>query len=438
MSDRHSSDQLFRQAFLDRKNRRWFGDALLVSGIPSILILVSILLILALFLAFIFYFEFTRRINVSGEVLSMPQPVTLYSPQPAVILHSFYKSGQFVEKGSPLFKLDVSANNEQGRVALQATQSIERQMADLDAIIAKLKQDKVTQHQHLQQQLQSSQSNNERAIQKYVADKQGLIPMAKMVEDYDHYLKQGLVNREQLNNLRYVYFERRSVVEALHNQIQQQISQINALKAEISSKKTQFDTQILQHQIQYNSLQRQLSDSNANDILLIKAPHAGYIENVIVDTGQMVNPNDSLLQLTAHKALDFTVVLWLPNHSIPYINQGDAVKLRYHAFPYEKFGQFAGHIRDISRVPATANELSRYNSAPKNQDAAFYKVTIQPQNNQIQWQDQSIPLATGMKTDATLFLEQRPLYQWILSPFYDLGKSFGAKQHAKQHPKQPQ
>lgn len=429
MSDNQSSDHIFRQDFIDRKNRRWFGDALLVSGIPSSLVLITVLVIIALFLAFIFYFQFTRRINVSGEVLSMPQPVTLYSPQPAVVLHSYYQAGQFVEKGSPLFKLDVSTNSEKGRVAQQAIQAIEGQITDLNAIITKLKQNQDTLNAHLSQQLSANQSNNERSIQKYVADKQGLVPMAKMVEDYTHYLKQGLVNREQLNNLRYVYFERRNAVESLHNQIQQQINQINTLKTEISTKNTDFDNQILQHQIQYNSLQRQLSDSNANDVLLIKAPQAGYIENVIVDTGQMLAPNDSLLQLSPHKSVAFSVLLWLPNHSIPYINQGDSVKLRYHAFPHEKFGQFAGSIQDISRVPATANELARYNSAPKTQDAAFYKVTIQPKNNQIEWQGQSIRLASGMKTDATLFLEQRPLYQWILSPFYDLGKSFGVTQH---------
>ncbi|EGZ4585679.1 colicin V secretion protein CvaA, partial [Salmonella enterica subsp. enterica serovar Teko] len=33
------------------------------------------------------------------------------------------------------------------------------------------------------------------------------------------------------------------------------------------------------------------------------------------------------------------------------------------------------------------------------------------------------PLENGMKAQATLFLEKRKIWQWILSPFYDMKRS---------------
>ncbi|EIS37494.1 hypothetical protein YPPY54_0187 [Yersinia pestis PY-54] len=39
------------------------------------------------------------------------------------------------------------------------------------------------------------------------------------------------------------------------------------------------------------------------------------------------------------------------------------------------------------------------------------------------YQSKPLMLSNGLKANVTLFLEKRPLYQWMLSPFYDIKKS---------------
>jgi membrane fusion protein len=34
-----------------------------------------------------------------------------------------------------------------------------------------------------------------------------------------------------------------------------------------------------------------------------------------------------------------------------------------------------------------------------------------------------LQLTNGMRAQSTLFLEERPLYQWMFSPFYDMKNS---------------
>ena len=429
MDTKNPSNQIFRQEVINVKKNRWLGDALLVSQIPTYWFGLGSALIITLFFTFIFFAQFTRRVNVTGEVISIPHPVNIFAPQQGFILKRFYRVGQQVKSGDVLFELDISRTTNQGNASQNALNAIEKQRLDTELIIHTLKENKRISIASLKTQLEKYNHANQQAINRYVDAQSGLQEMQKIAKDYAQYLKQGLVNREQVNQLRYLYYERQGAIDNLKAQLTQQEIQINEIEKEILSQAAVFEQQILQQQIQYSALERQHAEVNANDVLVIKAQQAGVIENISVSQGQMVNAGDSLIQLSPMKKTQFSIVLWLPNNSIPYIKVGDPVNLRYHAFPYEKFGQFTGRITEISNVPVANDERLRYGSSPKNNDATYYKVSIQPQKSQIEWKGKPVLLSSGMTTDATLFLEKRPLYQWVFSPFYDISKSVGEARH---------
>lgn len=420
MDNPDSPEKIFRQDFIDGKKQRWLGHAILISEVPSYWFVLGTTLVIAVLLSFVVFAEFTRRINVNGEVISSPQPSTILAPQNGTIIQSHLTAGQFVQKDQPLLQLDVSRSSNQGNSSREALLAVKKQLFDVEQLMTKLKQDHSATQDNLNSQLEKTKQIYQRSNQRYVAAQKGLSQMHKMAEDYAAYLKKGWVTREQVNQLRYLYYERQNAVENIYNQLAEQAISIKAIEKEINNRRSELNSQLIQHQVQYNDLIRQQAELNANHIVVIKAPQAGYIENIIADQGKMVSTGDSLLQLSPSLKTQYSVILWLPNSSLPYLQVGDAVNLRYHAFPYEKFGQFAGNISHISRVPATPHELTQFRSAPQNIDAAYYKVTVSPKKNQIQWQQQNLMLSSGMKTEATLFLEKRPIYQWILAPFYDI------------------
>ncbi len=116
----------------------------------------------------------------------------------------------------------------------------------------------------------------------------------------------------------------------------------------------------------------------------------------------------------------------MPNDAVPYISRGDKLNVRYEAFPAEKFGQFSATIALISRTPASPQEMETYQGAPDTRQGLsvpYYKVLAKPALQQISYGDKSMPLENGMKGQATLFLEKRRIYQWMLSPFYDMKQS---------------
>jgi membrane fusion protein len=429
MADNTEGKPLFRKEAIEYQKTRWLGNALLIGSVQAWVILSCAIVVLLIFALFICFAQYTRRINVSGEVISDPHATNLLAPQQGFVTSIFFRPGQYVKKGSALVELDVSRNNQTGNVSQESVQAINQQLHSLKDIMSKLEQNKQSSLQSLNHQLKQQQIAQQQSIKIFNSAKRGESDMQKMANDYAQYLKQGLVNREQVNQLKYLYYEQQMSTENQNSKISQQNIQINEIQKEILVKSKDYDNQILQYQVQYNDLIRQLSEVKASDVLVIKAPRDGFLENMPVSPGQMVSQGDNLAQLSANQHANFVVVLWLPNNSIPYIQLGDQVNLRYEAFPYEKFGQFAGKIKSISHVPASDQELSQYGSAPKQGHASFYKVLVQPAQHQLLWQGRKISLAAGMQAQSTVFLESRPLYQWMIAPLYKIKTSVGGAVH---------
>ncbi|WP_038884642.1 HlyD family efflux transporter periplasmic adaptor subunit, partial [Serratia marcescens] len=202
--------------------------------------------------------------------------------------------------------------------------------------------------------------------------------------------------------------------------------QITALESRIQTQAAEFDNQIYQMELQRYELQKELLNIDAGGAIVIRALADGRVDSLSVTVGQMVNIGDSLLQLLPQDIEHYALVLWVPNDAIPYITAGDKVNVRYDAFPAEKFGQFAGTVSVISKAPASPQEMRTYQGAPKAALTAavpYYKVIVMPEKQAIAYDGKRLSLENGMTAQSTLFLEKRTIYQWMLSPFYDMKHS---------------
>ncbi|WP_117042467.1 efflux RND transporter periplasmic adaptor subunit, partial [Klebsiella pneumoniae] len=102
------------------------------------------------------------------------------------------------------------------------------------------------------------------------------------------------------------------------------------------TKAADFDNQISSQYNQTNDYKNQLVESNANGNIIIKATTEGRIESLAVTKGQMVDKGSSLAQIKPIGNIEYYLILWLPNNSIPYVKVGDTINIRYDAFPSDK------------------------------------------------------------------------------------------------------
>ncbi|VEB95412.1 Colicin V secretion protein CvaA [Cedecea lapagei] len=415
---------LFRQEAIDNFKTRWLGQALLIGRYPAWIIVLITFAFISVLLFVIIFCDYTRRINVQGEVTSLPRAVNVFSPSQGFISHSWKQAGERVKKGDYLYQIDVARVTHSGNVSENSLRATQQQTDIIKGIILKLEENKEVTLSQMTQQLAQYESAYRHAKELVESAKKGMIDMKSTMDNYAEYKRRGLINSDQMTNQRYLYYQQQSVYQNLNSQMIQQGLQITSLKGDMLTRATDFDNQISQRRYELSDLQRRLAEMDATGTLFVSAPVDGKVESMSVTQGQMTNIGDSLAQIVPAESQGYFLVLWLPDSSIPYVKVGDNINVRYEAFPFEKFGQFAGKILSISSVPASPQELSSYSNSPQTQQTRaaqpFYKAIVDISHDR---RLSSLTLTTGMKAQAMVFMEKRPLYQWMLSPFYDIHSS---------------
>ncbi|HEJ7122199.1 HlyD family secretion protein [Serratia marcescens] len=417
---------MFRQEAINHQKMKWRGRALLLPGIPFWLMTGLCLFFIVAFLTFIIAGTYTRRANVTGEITSYPRAANVYSTVQGVVVKQLVTEGQLITAGTPIYQIDVSKSTRSGVVSDNQRRDINSQQARIAQIISRLEGNKRATLAMLEKQKAQYTAAFERSTDILRRAQEGIRIMKENMQNYRHYQAKGLINKDQLTNQVALYYQQQNNLLGLSGQNEQNALQITALESQIHTQAAEFDNQIYQMELQRYELQKELLNIDASGVIIVRALSEGRVDSLSVTVGQMVNVGDSLLQMLPDKVDHYALVLWVPNDAIPYISTGDRVNVRYDAFPAEKFGQFAGTVSVISKAPASPQEMQTYQGAPKAALTAaipYYKVIVRPEKQAISYHGKRLSLENGMKAQSTLFLEKRKVYQWMLSPFYDMKQS---------------
>ncbi|ATM23240.1 TPA: HlyD family secretion protein [Raoultella ornithinolytica] len=405
---------------------KWRGRAILLPGIPLWLTMLGSIAFITAFLTFVIAGTYSRRVNVSSEVTTWPRAVNIYSGVQGFVVRQFVHEGQSIKKGDPIYQIDVSKSTRSGVVTDNQRRDIENQLVRVDNIISRLEESKkITLNTLEKQHLQYSDAFR-RSSDIIRRAEEGIKIMKNNMENYRNYQSKGLINKDQLTNQVALYYQQQNNLLSLSGQNEQNALQITSLESQIQTQAADFDNRIYQMELQRYELQKELVDTDVGGEIIIRALSDGKVDSLSVTVGQMVNAGDSLLQVIPENIENYYLILWVPNDAVPYISAGDKVNIRYEAFPAEKFGQFSATVKTISRTPASTQEMLTYKGAPQNTlgtSVPWYKVIVKPENQIISYDGKSLPLENGMKAESTLFLEKRRIYQWMLSPFYDMKHS---------------
>ncbi|AYM93024.1 HlyD family secretion protein [Serratia sp. 3ACOL1] len=417
---------MFRKDAVENRKMKWRGRAILLPGIPLWLSMLGCVFFITAFMTFIILGSYTRRVNVSGEIATWPRAVNIYSGSQGFVVKQFTHEGQIIKKGDPIYQLDVSKSTRSGVVSENKRRNIENQLLRVDNITSQLKISKKTTLSTLEKQHLQYSNAFRRSSDIIRRAEEGIRIMKDNMDNYRKYQAKGLINNDQLTNQVALYYQQQNNLLNLIGQNEQNALQITSLESQFHTQAAEFDNRIYQMELQRYELQKELLDTDMGGEIIIRALSDGIIDSLSVTVGQMVNVGDSLLQITPKNIERYYLIIWVPNDAVPYIAVGDKVNIRYEAFPAEKFGQFSATVTTITRTPASTQEMLTYQGSPKNTlDASipWYKVIVKPEKQVISYNGKPLYLENGMKAQSTLFLEKRKIYQWMLSPFYDMKHS---------------
>lgn len=168
---------------------------------------------------------------------------------------------------------------------------------------------------------------------------------------------------------------------------------------------------------QLDKLDKELQKQQHRRALMeLKAPQGGIIKELATHTaGTVVQPGTVLASLVP-KDERLKVEVWVSNEDIGFVRPGQPVKLKFAAYPFQKYGMGQGTVEHVSADAQSEEETREAGFSPAAQRALRYKALVTPVSDALELDDRRYPLAVGMQTNAEILLGSRTVAEYLLSP----------------------
>jgi len=410
------STPLFRKEALEHRKDRLFGEVILLQPL-SITVLVGIVaFICTLIVAILLWGTYARKETVQGYLLPDKGIVKAYTPQPGTITKVFVREGDAVKENQPLIAILSERSLQNGKnmdtVLLQELEAtklhqeerIKGEKALFSSETIRLQGQINGLKKELDQIEESLRTQEDRLsiLESRVKGAKKLYDNKNLSEhDYQKLYEELLVQKQQYQELL-----RRKL--SSENTFAQAKTELEQLPIKSTARIADIENAI-------SELKQRHAEIEGRHALEIRAPIAGTITALQVKEGQWQANNMPLLAIMPHDAF-LQVELFVPSRAIGFVAPHQTVRIRYHAFPYQRFGIYEGEIAFVSKHVLLPSELP----VPLELKEPVYRVTVNLKQQHVNAYGKDFPLQAGMSLEADIILDKQTLFQWIFNPLISL------------------
>lgn len=346
--------------------------------------------------------DFDRVATVRGTVTPASGVSRLVAPQPGIVTAVLVRQGAELRRGEPMLRIASTALLPSGTAASAARlaafgrqQQIAREGMGVEARRAGAEsarlREQMAQLATSQRSLDSQVALQRQRIASNELRLRNLAPLRERgyvsVVTYQQQEEMVLTLRQQLAELE----ERRAAAGHELGQLRLRTAELDA-----ESRRT-----TLQSAATLAELERGAADAQTDAEILLAAPVAGRVAALHVLPGRSVAAAEELATMVQSDALEATLLV--PSSAVGALRPGQAVVLRYDAFPYQRYGVGRGIVKEIAATvsPATGEDGA----------APAYRVRVALARN-----GAPFALRPDMSLTASIVIERRSLIDWLLAP----------------------
>jgi membrane fusion protein len=169
------------------------------------------------------------------------------------------------------------------------------------------------------------------------------------------------------------------------------------------------------------AIQQDIAESEARREIHVIAQTAGTVAAITVDVGKAVLADSTLISILPTGS-ELEAEIYAPSRAVGFIRPGMKVLLRYQAYPYQKFGQYEAVVHEVAGTSMSAQDLTLPGAATiSNQTSEpLYRIRLRLKQQSVLAYGKLVNLKSGMLLDASIILEHRRLYEWILEPLFSI------------------
>ncbi|MGQ5525423.1 HlyD family secretion protein [Chitinimonas sp. PSY-7] len=372
-------------------------------------IIVATLIVAIIFL--ILFKDFTRKIKATGVLVPDTGLVRIFPQQAGRVVIRYVKEGEQVKAGQALFSLSAERHTQLGSTAAMAVMSITARRESLRNELrsqAELYQKEVsTQKQRL-----TDLSEQLAQLKTEITGQRSRVALAEATyKRYQELAKSNFAPELQVQQRADELLAQQGRLASLQRNVGELESLITATQAEVIalplrevSKRSTLERSI-------SALEAEAAEYEARRELIITAPTDGVVTSIQAEPGQFVTTENGLASIIPAGS-KLVAHFYAPSSAIGFVRPGQAVQLRYKAFPYQKFGQHDGLVTEVSRSAVVTKSQAI--------GEAHYRITVVPRQQRITVYGNAESLVPDMQVEADILVDKRLIIEWMLEPLFSI------------------
>lgn len=367
------------------------------------------------------------------------------------------REGQHVEAGQVLVRMDANLSEADSKAIQNAMQhkSIELRRIEAELNEQPFKQ-QPKESPELFQKIQAEYFSNRRALEDDLATEEASLQKAKhdlsatqeiqrkleetlpsyqaQEEAFDKLGKVGFAGNLMVLEKKRERIEKEQDLQAQQYNVQSLRSSISQSERRLAQIKSAYRQKLEAERVtifaEYQKLEQEWAkQAHRNSLLELKAPQAGIIKDLATHTpGTVVSPGTVLMTLVPNnEALQAEV--WLRNEDAGFVREGQQVKVKLMAYPFQKYGMVDGKVIQVS-ADATDKGNNQQQETDVNQPNATrqlsYRTLVQLNKQYLKVEDDKLALSPGMQVAAEIKLADQTVMEYLLSPvkkaFHEAGR----------------
>ncbi|WP_440054568.1 HlyD family secretion protein [Pseudoalteromonas sp. T1lg65] len=409
-------ENLFRREVLEHKQHRLEGTISLIQPPVFKVLALLILVVVLISLVFLSLGNYTRKERVSGVIEPSGGLLRVSAIQAGVVSDILVKEGQYVTAGQPLLRIASAKHSTESAELNQALLTQYRfQQNSLNQQIEQLKSQHKLEFSDLEEQLQTAKDklveleNQAKTFAKRLKLNEELVTQIATLQGTGYISELELQRqKDTLLSLQQQSSSLQSERIALQSQIKNLTNQLAKMPIEQQTRMAQLESQRADLRIQISSIEQQRLGE-------IRASKSGVVTGLLAKVGKNINQGQHLLTLIPENS-EMQAVVYVPTSAFGFIKEGQPTKLRYHAFPYEKFGIYEGQVIQLSSSVILPEETS----IPGVIKEPAYRIVVALNSQTVKAYGKETALRAGMTLEADIVVEERSLLRWLFDPVFSI------------------
>lgn len=410
------SQSLFRAEALAFHRHRLYGEVLVLPSLSTRLLSLAIVVVVILAIVFLALGEFARKETVRGYLRPTNGLVKVQAASSGRLLAAHVAPGDWVEKGQSLATLGSARTLADGReFSAVANAELTEQIRQVEKDLQGEEQRRALELQRLQGQLAHLQAASDAAVAERERRFRQLQLTGNRLQQVEELVQAGHLARSQLDVVVVEHLQQESAVAeiddrraAQHAEIKQLELELRRLPMDVAARRSAIEQRLREYRLRQAELLGQTQ-------VVLTAPRSGRIGDWYAEVGALIEPDRTLVTLFDEND-PLEAVLFVPSRSVGFISVGQTLRLRFDAFPFQRFGVFEATLKRIDDALLLPQEVRE----PVALNEPVYRVRATLAKDRLLAYGAEHRFRAGLLFEADVVLDQRNLLQWLFDPLLSL------------------